>query len=77
MNLYMDTLGDLLTTRPIQTGWWICIKPYPNCRFQCINNPDLQFGHSSVLTQTRTRSDGPEPLLILTLVDNGICQQSL
>jgi hypothetical protein len=28
MNRWMDTLGDLLTTRPIETGWEFTIKPY-------------------------------------------------
>jgi hypothetical protein len=61
----MDPLGGLLTTRPIQTGWEISIEPYPNWQFGCVDNPDNQFGNSSVLARTRTRSDGPEPLLTL------------
>ena len=65
INLQMDPLCDPLTTRPIPTGWEICIEPYPNRRFGCVDNPDRQFGNSSVLTRTRTRSDGPEPLLTL------------
>jgi len=56
---------DLLTTHPIQTGWEISIEPYPCGRFGSIDNPDRQFGNSSVPTQTKTRSDGPEPLLQL------------
>ena len=63
----MDPLCDPLTTRPIQTGWEICSEPYPNRQFGCVDNPDHQFGNSSVLTRTRTRSDGPEPLLTLLL----------
>jgi len=66
INLQMDPLCDPLTTGPIQTGWEICIEPYPNQRFGCVDNPDRQFGNVSVLTRTRTRSDGPE--LLLTLV---------
>jgi len=62
INLQMDPLCDPLTTRPIQTGWEICIEPYPNRRFGCVDNPDRQSGNSSVLIWTRTRSDGPEPL---------------
>ena len=46
-----------------------------NWRFRCIENPDRQSVNSSVLTQTQTRSDGPEPLLTL-LVSLG-CVQSL
>ena len=61
----MDPLGDLLTTRPIQTGWEICIEPYPNWLFRCVDIPDRQFGKRLVFTRTRTRSDGPEPLLTL------------
>ena len=67
INLQMDPLCDPLTTRPIQTGWEIRIEPYPNRRFGCVDNPDRQFGNSSVLTWTRTRSDGPELLLTLVL----------
>ena len=68
INLQMDPLCDPLTTRPIQTGWEICIEPYPNRRFGCVDNPDRQFGNGSVLTRTRTRSDGPEPLLTLVQI---------
>ena len=28
INLQVDPLCDPLTTRPIQTGWEICIEPY-------------------------------------------------
>jgi len=66
INLQMDPLCDPLTTRPIQTGREICIEPYPNRRFGCVDNLNRQFGNGSVLTPTQTRSDGPEPLLTLT-----------
>jgi len=69
INLQMDPLWDPLTTRPIQTGWEICIEPYPNRRFGCFDNPDCQFGKGSVLTRTQTRSDGPEPLLTLDVAN--------
>ena len=61
----MDPLGDLLTTRRIQTGWEFTMEPYPSRRFGIIDDPDRQFGNGSVWTRTRTRSDGLEPLLIL------------
>jgi len=61
----MDPLGNPLTTRPIQTCWEIGIEPYPNWLFGCVDNPDRQFGNGLVLSRTRSRSDGPEPLLKL------------
>jgi len=61
----MDPLGDPLTTRPIQTGWEYTFELYSSWRFGFIDNPDRQFGNGSVWTHTRTRSDGPEPLLTL------------
>ena len=61
----MDPLGDPLTTRPIQTGWEFTMEPYPSVQFGFIDDPDRQFGNGSVCTRTRTRSDGPEPLLTL------------
>jgi len=59
----MDPLGDPLTTRPIQTGWEFTMEPYPSRQFGLIDDLDRQFGNGSVWTRTRTRSDGPEPLL--------------
>jgi len=50
---------------PNSDGWEICIEPDLNWRFGCIDNPDHQFGNCSVLSQTRTWSDGPELLLTL------------
>jgi len=61
----MDPLGNLLTTRPIQTGWEYTIQSYPCWRFGCVDKPDYQFGNVPVWTQTRTRRDDPEPLLPL------------
>jgi len=61
----MEPLGDPLTTRPIQTGWEFTREPYPSGQFGFIDNPDCQFGNGSVWTWTR--SDGPEPLLTLSL----------
>ena len=63
----MDPPGDLLTTRPIQTGWNIGIELCPNCQFGSIDNPDHQFGNGSVLTRTQTRNDGPELLPTLAI----------
>ena len=63
----MDPLCDPLTTRPIQTGWEFTMEPYPSGQFRFIDDPDRQFGNGSVWTRTRTRSDGPEPLLTLVL----------
>jgi hypothetical protein len=41
------------------------MEPYPSGQFGFIDDLDRQFGNGSVWTQTRTRSDGPEPLLTL------------
>jgi hypothetical protein len=41
------------------------MEPYPSGQFGFIDDPDRQFGNGSVWTRTRTRSDGPEPLLTL------------
>jgi len=69
MKLQMDPLCDRLTTRPIQTGWEFTTEPYPSGQFGFIDDPDRQFGNGSVWTRTRTRSDGPEPLLTLGIED--------
>jgi hypothetical protein len=65
MNLYMDLLGDPLTTRPIQTGCEFTMEPYPSGQFGLIDDRDRQLGNGSVSTRARTRSDGPQPLLTL------------
>jgi len=44
MNLWMDPLGDPLTTHPIQTGWQFTIELYPSWQFAFIDHPNLQFG---------------------------------
>ena len=69
MYLQMDQLEEPLRTRPIQTGREMSIEPYPNLQFGFVDNPDRQFGAGSVLTRTRTRTDGPEPLLTLVQID--------
>jgi len=56
---------DLLTTRPIQTGWEFTFELYLSWQFGFIDNPDRQFGNGLVWTRTRIWSDGPEPLLTL------------
>jgi len=42
------------------------MEPYPSRQFGFIDDPDRQVGNGLVWTRTRTRSDGPEPLLTLT-----------
>jgi len=68
LNLWMDQLGDPLTTRPIQSGLVFTSWPHPNWQFQFIDNLDRQFGNGLVETRTWTRSDCPEPLLTLNTV---------
>jgi len=65
INLQMDPLYNPLGTRPIQMGREMSMEPYPNRQFGFIEDPDRQSGSGSVLTCTRTRSDGPDPLLTL------------
>jgi len=65
MNLYMDPLGNPLTTRPIKTGWEFTMEPYLSGQFGFIDDRDRQFSNGSVWTQNRIRSDRPEPLLTL------------
>ena len=60
---------DPLKTRPILTGWEFTMEPYPSGQFGFIDDPDRQFGNDSVWTRTRTRRDGPEPLLTLHSID--------
>ena len=45
------------------------MEPYPSGQFGFIDDPDRQFGNGSVWTRTRTRSDGPEPLLTLVMAE--------
>jgi len=63
----MDPLCDPLTTRPIQMRWEFTMELYPGGQFRFIDDPDRQFGNGTVWTRTRTRSDGPEPLLTLVV----------
>ena len=67
MNLKMHLLGDLLTTRPIQTGWEFTMELYPSGQLGFIEDPDHPFGNGSVWSRTRIRSEGPEPLLTLVM----------
>jgi len=41
------------------------MEPYASGQFGSIDDLGRQFGNGSVWTGTRTRSDGPEPLLSL------------
>ena len=43
MNLQMDQLDNPRTTRPIRMGWEMCIEPYLNWRFGCIDYPKFPF----------------------------------
>ena len=61
----MDPLGDPLTTHQIQTGWEFTMELYPSGQFGYMDDLDCQFGNGLDWTWTRTRSDGPEPLLTL------------
>jgi len=70
MNLLMDPLSDLLTTRPIWMGWGIAIELYPSGQFGYTDGPDHHFRNGSVWTRTQTRTDCPEPLLTLPM---GVC----
>jgi len=63
----MDPLYNPLGTRPIQMGREMSMEPYPNRQFGFIDDPGRQSGFGSVPTCTRTRSDGPDPLLTLSL----------
>jgi len=65
MYFQMDLLYNLLRTDPIQTGREMSMERYLNQQFGLIDNLDRQSGTGSVPTRTRTRSDGPEPLLTL------------
>jgi len=65
MYFQMHPLDNTLSTRPIQTGRVYSVESYLNGRFGFIDNPDRQLGAASIPTRTRTRSDGPEPLLTL------------
>jgi hypothetical protein len=61
----MDPQGDPLTSRRIQMGRGCTLEPYRSGQFRFIDDPEGQFDNGSVWTRTRTRSDGPEPLLTL------------
>jgi len=65
MNLQMDSLNDPVRASPIQKGREMLMEPYSNQQFGIIDDPDCQSGSGMFLTPTRTRTDGPEPLLTL------------
>jgi hypothetical protein len=67
----MDPLYNPQGTRLIPIGREMSIEPYPNRQFGCIDDPDGQSGYGSVPTRTRTRSDGPDPLLTQSLREFG------
>jgi len=43
------------------------MEPYPSGQFGFIDHPDRHYGNCAVWTRTRTRIEGPEPLLTLEL----------
>jgi hypothetical protein len=61
----MGPLRDLLKTHPIQTGWEFTKKNYRSGQFGLIDDLDCQFGKGLGWTLIWTRSDGPEPFVIL------------
>jgi hypothetical protein len=63
----MDSLGNPLITRPNHTGWEFAFEPYPSLQFSFIDNPESQFGNSSVWTRSETWGECPEPLRTLRL----------
>jgi len=67
----MDTVGNLVTTCPLQMGWEISIALYPSRWFRWIDNMDPPFGNGLVWTWTRTRCDGQEPLLTPEMARSG------
>jgi hypothetical protein len=68
----MEPVGNLLTTRPLQTDLECTIEWYLGCQFICINTPYREVVHGSVPTQTRTRSGCSQPLETLTPVGMSI-----
>jgi hypothetical protein len=63
----MDPLYNPVGTHPIQMGREMWMNPYTNQQFEYIDDPDRQSGAGSVPTRIRTRSDGPDPLLTLSV----------
>jgi len=63
-------MDNPLLTGQIQACRELSIETYPNRQFRSIDDPDRQFGTGSVPTQTRTQSDGPEPLLTILSLHN-------
>jgi len=48
-------------------GREMSMEPYPNRQFRFIDNPHLQSDSGWFPSRTRTRGDGPDPLLTLLL----------
>jgi len=67
MDVWIDPLGDPLTTRPIQTCMEFTMGPYPTGQFRMTDDLDRQFGNGSVSTPTQTQSESLELLLTLVL----------
>jgi len=67
VNAQMDPLDKPLTTHPIQMGWELPVKPYPNWQYGYIGNPDCVFGDSSVVIPTHAQCGGLESLLSVQL----------
>jgi hypothetical protein len=72
MDLWMDPLGDPLTTRSIQMGWGFTMEQYPSGQFGFIDNPDRPF--RNCLVWTWTRINGVEPLLTPLPAGWGACE---
>lgn len=72
----MNPVGNQVTTRPIQKGCKLTIKPYSSGRFRIIDDWYRQFGNNSVWTLTRTQPAGPEPLLTVTVSYTTVCASS-
>jgi len=66
----MNPLGDLLTTRPILTGWKFTIKLYSTSPFPFTDDPDWQFGNGLIWTWIWTRGVVPE--LLLTVISSTV-----
>jgi hypothetical protein len=70
INLWIDQLGNRLTTCWIQMRREISIKLCLNQQSRCVDNLDNQVVNGCVPTWTRTGGDSPE-LLVTLSVSNG------
>lgn len=68
MNLQINSLGDPLTTHPIQRGWEMFIQLYPNSPFGCLDSLDREVDNRSVPIHTRTYNHGLRSCLQSSLV---------